>query len=99
MEYELVLRVVPTTRSETYNARVTISAHEDNRLIVCDCIWDAEVHLIKPHQDSDAHMWALHIVHEVALRLDALVYGDRPGPSVKLMSELHKLKQDLRCRS
>lgn len=88
MEYSVFVSVVPTEKTDFVQARVSIIGAVDYRYARSTEIYSTVMWSRAPHAESDAQLWALHVLREVVMNLDRTVYSERTPEQAKLMLEL-----------
>jgi hypothetical protein len=69
MEYQLTAIVTPIDESDVYRANVNISASSHGEIVGTECVFSAQMMLMRPPDESDAQKWALHVLRSLTVRL------------------------------
>lgn len=87
MEYSLKLTVSPTGHQCTYEARVFISARDDENPTSTEQIWEHKILVVDPIRSTDPKKWAWDVLQETTTKLTKHVFDTIPLGVEKTMED------------
>lgn len=88
MEYTLKVTIVPAPQDNRFAARVFIAADVDQAHVGTEQVWEAKLNALDPSPTADPRMWALMLLRELVMRLDADAWESHIGGQAKTMLSL-----------